>query len=318
MQLIKEGSFWAVKDTTTMGSWMWKKLLKYRDMAKTLYRMKIGNGERISFWYDSWSNKGCLIDLLGERGFVDMGISQHMTLAMVMDRPRRRRYRQTQLQGIEEEIVYMRTQRNTHSPDEPEWRRKNGHYQRNFSAKDTGDQIRKARAKVMWHKGVWFSHATPKYSFLTWLAIKNRLTTGDRMMNWSQNVDARCVFCGDQVETRDHLFFTCTYTKVVWRKLTQGLLKDRFTLQWNQVLDQITQTTADRTTLVLLRYSFQTAIHSIWRERNSRRHGGELLPTGSLVKMIDKNVRNQLCSIRMAGSLHYEDGLQIWFSTRTV
>jgi len=31
------------------------------------------------------------------------------------------------------------------------------------------------------HKGICFTYATPKYSFLTWLVIKNRVTTCERM-----------------------------------------------------------------------------------------------------------------------------------------
>lgn len=56
--LIKRGNFWSINGATTTGSWMWKKLLKYRDKTKSLHRMKVGDGCRTSFWFDSWSPMG--------------------------------------------------------------------------------------------------------------------------------------------------------------------------------------------------------------------------------------------------------------------
>ena len=43
--LIRRGSFWAVKDTSTGGSWIWKKILKYREKAKHFYRVEVETGK---------------------------------------------------------------------------------------------------------------------------------------------------------------------------------------------------------------------------------------------------------------------------------
>lgn len=59
--------FWAVKGNTSSGSWIWKKLLKYRDKARQLHRVEVNNGESTSFWFDSWSPLGYLYEKLGER-----------------------------------------------------------------------------------------------------------------------------------------------------------------------------------------------------------------------------------------------------------
>ncbi|CAA7032839.1 unnamed protein product [Microthlaspi erraticum] len=39
--LIRQGSFWSVSENTSMGSWMWRKLLKYRDKAKDFFKMEV-------------------------------------------------------------------------------------------------------------------------------------------------------------------------------------------------------------------------------------------------------------------------------------
>lgn len=62
--LLKKKSFWEIKSNTQIGSWMWKKLLRLRDIAKTFCRRDVGNGCNTSFWFDNWSVKGVLIEKL--------------------------------------------------------------------------------------------------------------------------------------------------------------------------------------------------------------------------------------------------------------
>lgn len=78
--LIRKGSLWSVKETTQTGSWMWKKILKCRELAKQLNRVEVKNGKKASFWYESWSPLGCLKDVLSNRGYIYMGISVNATV----------------------------------------------------------------------------------------------------------------------------------------------------------------------------------------------------------------------------------------------
>jgi len=85
---------------------MWKKLLKYRNIAKDFSKVDIRNGERSSFWYDDWSTMGRLIDVVGERGQIDMGISKHKTLAEAWDGRSSRTHRAAILNNIEQELYW--------------------------------------------------------------------------------------------------------------------------------------------------------------------------------------------------------------------
>lgn len=67
-----------------MGSWMWKKLLKYREVARPLHKMEVKSGNSTSFWYDDWSQMGRLIDLTGPRGVIDLGIPLQATVESVV------------------------------------------------------------------------------------------------------------------------------------------------------------------------------------------------------------------------------------------
>jgi len=103
--LLKHDTFWSVQTTTNMGSWMWRKLLKYRDIAKQFCKVEVKNGKRVAFWYENWSNLGVLNDLVGDRGRIDLGITSHMTLSDAWASRQQRRHRSATLNQIEEAIM---------------------------------------------------------------------------------------------------------------------------------------------------------------------------------------------------------------------
>ena len=100
--LLKQVPFWAIKETTSLGSWMWKKILKSRDAAKMLCKVEIKNGTRTSFWFDDWCDMGRLIDIAGDRGVIDMGIKRNATVSEAWIDRRRRRHRVHYLNSMED------------------------------------------------------------------------------------------------------------------------------------------------------------------------------------------------------------------------
>lgn len=62
-----------------------------------------------------------------------------------------------------------------------------------------------------------------------------------------------------------------------------------------------------------LKYIFQAVIHGIWMERNGRKHGEKLLTTATLIKIMDRKIRNRFTSAKRIGSIRLEHGLKFWF-----
>ncbi|GJY93858.1 putative non-LTR retroelement reverse transcriptase [Tanacetum coccineum] len=122
--LIRNNSFWALKDNMIAGSWIWKKLLKYRDMARMFYKVEVKCGYSISFWHDSWCSLGCLFDLFGQRGFIELGVSDQTSLGEVMETDRTRIHRNALLSQVEQEILMLKEQRVHGQEDEFLWRLK--------------------------------------------------------------------------------------------------------------------------------------------------------------------------------------------------
>jgi len=125
-----------------------------------------------------------------------------------------------------------------------------------------------------------------------------------------------CVFCNHPVETRNYLFFSCEYSKNVWKNLVIGFLSDKFSENWQEIMKIFKGNEIDHTRGFLLKYVFQNSIHSIWNERNKRIHGENSSQPERLIKLIDKNVRNRLNTMSGNGASKYKDGIKDWFASR--
>lgn len=110
--LIRKSSFWSMKSNVATGFWMWRKILKLRELAKSYIKMEVNNGKYTSFWYDSWSSLGCLRELLGDRGTIILGITENALVEDVLLNHRRRRHRLGILNEVECEIEKLRDMHN--------------------------------------------------------------------------------------------------------------------------------------------------------------------------------------------------------------
>lgn len=261
--LIQNECFWSVKDNNQAGSWMWKKLLKYRELAATMHKIKIKSGSTTSFWFDHWSNMGHLYDLTGRHGVIDLGIPLDATVDKALQLPRRRRHRTEILTSIEDKIKKLSLINRVEGKDISLWRVSATKFKNNFTTKATSNVIRTSKPRVQWYKCVWFAYATPKYS-LMWLAIHNRLSTGDIIKKWKAGHNSKCIMCDNMEVTRNHLFFSCRYSVEIWKNLAAQILLDHYSTDWNILTTFITNPNLPSINTFLLRYVFQTTLYHIW------------------------------------------------------
>lgn len=312
--LDRKGSLWSIKETTQAGSWVWRNILKCREAAKKLHKVDIKNGRVTSFWYELWSPLGCLKDLLCDRGYIDMGISINATVSECR-RYRRRFHRNPIFNRVEEEIDKYKANI-TKEDDVSLWKNNKWVYKNSFSLKETWQATRVQYQSCYWYKMVWFKHATPKFSFVMWLAMKDRLSKGERMSNWSGNIDTTCVFCQVPMETLAHLFFECPYSSQIWEALTRRVMESRYTTSWRGIMRVALDQTQGKIMLFTLRYVLQVDVHIIWIERNRKRHGETPKLAVLVIKWIDKVVKNKLSIIKKKGDKELIGGRVYWFSTR--
>ncbi|KAG5396870.1 hypothetical protein IGI04_018684 [Brassica rapa subsp. trilocularis] len=189
------------------------------------------------------------------------------------------------------------------------WRHGVDVYKDSFNAAKTWEQIRNKRNGVSWSSSIWFSQGIPRYAFIVWLAVQNKLATGDRLRKWG--IQQGCVLCGERDETRDHLFFVCLYSYTVWDRLASRLVGRRINPDWQDMLRFIQTGATNRTDQILIRLVFQAVVFSVWRERNGCRHQQSLQGTEQMIKAIHKGVKNMICSLRSVGLSASDDR---WFN----
>ncbi|XP_013614124.1 PREDICTED: uncharacterized protein LOC106320308 [Brassica oleracea var. oleracea] len=257
-------------------------------------------------------------EVIGDRGIIALGIAENAVMADVLANHRRRRHRVSILNDIEDEIDKLRDGGVSEMDDVQLWRSVEGKFVNRFSTKKTWLQLRSRHQICSWSRGVWFPQSTPKYSFMLWIAMRNRMQTGDKMQAWNVAINTECVLCHEVQETCSHLFFQCPYSAKVWKSLVKGLLKNEFTTDWNDIVAKVAGSSYPSTEMFLIRYSLQAAVHSIWRERNSRRHGEEPKDATTLSKLVDKTIRLHLLAVKAKGQAFLERSLCTWFGTRDV
>lgn len=148
---------------------------------------------------------------------------------------------------------------------------------------------------------------------MVWIAVHDRLATGDRLKKWNPQVDSVCPLCNNATERRDHLFFSCHYSAGVWKNLVGKLMGSRYTTVWN-IMSSLVDTTWSSAYLYILRYAFQATVHSLWRERNGRKHGEPSRDQAHLSGFIDKLIRNRIDSLRGTRNGRFDKYLQLWFA----
>ncbi|KAI8556627.1 hypothetical protein RHMOL_Rhmol05G0268800 [Rhododendron molle] len=65
----------------------------------------------------------------------------------------------------------------------------------------------------------WYSQGVPRWGFIEWLAILDRLSTRDKLFSWGVGVSPQCVLCMDGMESHDHLFFACHLSSDIWKQI---------------------------------------------------------------------------------------------------
>jgi hypothetical protein len=74
---------------------------------------------------------------------------------------------------------------------------------------------------VDWFSLIWYPLAVPKHAFIAWLAMKNALAIGNKLLHWGFTEDVKFVFCRSVIEEKEHMFFECGFSMKIWTSVMQ-------------------------------------------------------------------------------------------------
>ena len=134
--------------------------------------------------------------------------------------------------------------------------------------------------------------AVSKHVFISWMAILNRLPTMDRLASWGMQVRGVYYLCQEEMETRDHLFFGCNFSKAIWRHILHLCGLHREVGGWQEELRwAVTKIKGKALISIFLNIAWKACIYHVWRERNGRMHSK---PSNSSLQIIEQ-IKEIIC-----------------------
>ncbi|XP_019242312.1 PREDICTED: uncharacterized protein LOC109222403 [Nicotiana attenuata] len=123
--------------------------------------------------------------------------------------------------------------------------------------------------KVYWKSLILHPHIHPRHKFNLWLAIQRRLPTVDRLQKMGVQVAQLCVLCGQEDELFEHLFFECSYTNTIWKRLLNWLGIQRQIQAWEEELHWVANYARKKKGIGnIIVAVFGMLMYSLWRDKN--------------------------------------------------
>ena len=304
-------NFWITKEKKKY-SWFTNKLLKLGSIAYDWITVKVGNGREARFWTDNWSPVGSIYKFLAPVTANSMGIPISATLHDLFVRDRwdirpARSDRQVQIQAFLSSVALSQL------PDEYEWTIE-GKVWLKYQTGTIYKLLKNHAQTVPWKGAIWNSGGVPRHSFHAWLVTLNRLPTRDRLLSWGLAVPATCLLCNQGDESRDHLFFSCSFSSELWIHHARRTETTPST-GWNDSLNRMQSLPGRPWRRKLQLIVWQAVIYSIWQERNARLHRNTAKTITTISSILDRTIRNKIHGFRDSNPIGASQMIQLWFAT---
>ncbi|KAL0300093.1 UNVERIFIED_CONTAM: hypothetical protein Sangu_3140400 [Sesamum angustifolium] len=151
----------------------------------------------------------------------------------------------------------------------------------------------------------------PRFSFVLWLAILGKLSTMDKP--WLSHLGGVCVLCGREVETHEHLFFRCSYSRRCIRDLKEAV---RFTWPnraWGEDITWASTRWKGRHIVqAAYRALLSAIVYHIWRERNQRVFQHSERPSTTIARIAAEEIRQKILSLDLSDSVSTRGLYRLW------
>lgn len=133
-------------------------------------------------------------------------------------------------------------------------------------------------------------------TFVRSLASHGKLKTMDHNLASIILSSSTCVLCNQEIESHDHLFFKCDYSKKVWENINFRVGIKWSSLPWEQVIQWVTFNYHRKSKMnKMITWTILGAlIYFIWQERNRRVFSSQFEGGMYLVKKIFQVIKAHL------------------------
>ncbi|KAK1394809.1 hypothetical protein POM88_013865 [Heracleum sosnowskyi] len=278
-------------------SWILKKVLSFRTLARRFLTFTIGNGNNTSLWFDPWWNNTCLASKVDDP-IISQAYSNKLatvnTLILsgrwILPRPNPRRHHLSNvLQSWLHDFVPPTF--DLDKRDDTLW---NDTPIRKITTSHIWDAIRFKLPEVPWHHLIWHKLKVTRYAHHAWLICLNRLPTFNRLLAFGLNVSPHCLLCVGGLENRDHLFASCAFSRFVLQALATRLHLSVPSTWMNLITNWGAHPSEGHRGIALL--TTQVFAYHIWRERTVRLHNKGCFGPSKIIDGILVDVKTRLAS----------------------
>nr|GFA32431.1 hypothetical protein [Tanacetum cinerariifolium] len=261
---------------------------------------KIGNGRNISAWYDKQNDNQALTNHISKREVCLAGFNDQSKLCDIVEG--------NKWKWPDDWLVKYNFLRSIPVPtlkDEPEkvpWATKQEKLLK-FSTNQLWIDIRNDGNKMQWDKLVWFSQCILRHTFILWLAIKKKLITQDKLLQWyTQNIVC-CLYCRDKPDSHEHLFFQCKTVAKVWKTVKEkDIIKSNATYWASIIKDMALNKNQNNIWCIIGKLCLATTVYHVWHERNCRIFKNECRDMEVITELIVDDVRSRLMTLKTGKS----------------
>ena len=200
-------------------SYLSKLVLTELPRHRSLTKVQIGNGARVSFWHNKWLFDDCLVACFP--ALYSHNTSDVVTVQAAMGSELRQQFRPRLTHAAESELAMLNGHLSLVSLQDRMDARVlavDGHVP--FSTRRAYHVIH-THATISDIARVWDAHLPTKVKFFAWLLHHGRLNTRAYLfhINIKPREDSWCEQCHGTLETDVHIFLDCPKARSVWHKL---------------------------------------------------------------------------------------------------
>ncbi|XP_021837875.2 uncharacterized protein [Spinacia oleracea] len=140
---------------------------------------------------------------------------------------------------------------------------------------------------VAWKRIICNSKATPKASFIVWLALQKRLPTKDMLRSWGMSISSSCELCQAADESLDHMFFDCSVSKEVWSCVLLQLGVSRSVMQWELEVQWCSvKSRSTKEADIKRSIAFSETVYALWLQRNAKLFKNKLDSVDCIIRRV--------------------------------
>ncbi|KAL2925667.1 hypothetical protein RDABS01_007932 [Bienertia sinuspersici] len=142
---------------------------------------------------------------------------------------------------------------------------------------------------------VWCNATIPKHQFITWLGIRQRLLTRDRLVRMRLSAEDNCCLCSRGVDSHSHLFFKCDFSRNCWKQTLDWLKVQMHHFQMQYIVQWLARNCeGDRVRRQASCTAVNALVYSIWKVRNDRIWSNRLWTVEQVVAEVQHSVKTRI------------------------